>query len=526
MSAKVVNGNGGPTASSAEDDTTDDISKKRKKLVASASKSSKKKKLKENAPELVPVIDYDLLDASDDGDEDLPSSLEAGDQAFEWMISPTVPSKFYSDYWEKKPLYIKRTDQTYFKSLFSTKALEKIIREQRLLYGKNIDITSFDKDKRETHNPSGRVYPAVLWDFFNNGCSIRMLNPQTFHSAVWRLCATLQDHFHSMVGANVYLTPPGTQGFAPHWDDVEAFMLQLEGKKHWKIYGPRDPSEVLPRYSSENLSQSEMTSEPVIEVDLEPGDMIYMPRGTIHQGNCLEGEHSLHITISAYQLNSWTDLLEKLLPAALAEASAEDVEFRQGIPRDCLLTMGVAREEEKDTQARKAIKEKVNRLVSKLVDHLPLDGAVDQLGKRLMGDILPPALEVEEKARTVYGDGEKWHGIKKTVVNRVEIDPDTHLRLVRASAVRLVQEEDTVKMYYSTENTREFREVPIEDQQLEVGEELAPAVEHLITSYPSWVKVEDLPIPELEDRMKVAGDMWEKGVLITREPLEAHYDDP
>ena len=47
------------------------------------------------------------------------------------------------------------------------------------------------------------------------------------------------------------------------------------------------------------------------------------------QGNCLEGEHSMHITLSAYQLNSWTDLLEKLLPAALAVASQEDVEFRQ-----------------------------------------------------------------------------------------------------------------------------------------------------------------------------------------------------
>lgn len=43
----------------------------------------------------------------------------------------------------------------------------------------------------------------------------------------------------------------------------------------------------------------------------------------------MEGEHSLHITLSAYQLNSWTDLLEKLLPAALAVASQEDVEFRQ-----------------------------------------------------------------------------------------------------------------------------------------------------------------------------------------------------
>ena len=47
------------------------------------------------------------------------------------------------------------------------------------------------------------------------------------------------------------------------------------------------------------------------------------------QGNCLEGEHSLHVTLSAYQLNSWTDLLEKLLPAALAVAAQENVEYRQ-----------------------------------------------------------------------------------------------------------------------------------------------------------------------------------------------------
>ena len=35
------------------------------------------------------------------------------------------------------------------------------------------------------------------------------------------------------------LTPPGTQGFAPHWDDIEAFVIQLEGKKHWRVYEPR-----------------------------------------------------------------------------------------------------------------------------------------------------------------------------------------------------------------------------------------------------------------------------------------------
>ena len=79
-------------------------------------------------------------------------------------------------------------------------------------------------------------------------------------------------------------------------------------------------------------------------------------------------------------------------------------------------------------------------------------------------------------------------------------------------------------MYFSTENTREYQEVG--EQSLEVGSDLAPAVEHLVTTYPAWVKVEDLPLEELEDRMKVAGDLWERGVLMTSDPLEAHYDDP
>jgi len=397
--------------------------------------------------------------------------------------------------------------------------MEKAIREQRVLYGKHLNVTSYDGE-RETHDPEGRVYPAVMWDYYNNGSSIRMINPQYFDKTVWRLCATLQDHFQSMVGANVYLTPPGTQGFAPHWDDVEVFMLQLEGKKHWRLY---EPDNKLPRFSSPNFKQEDL-GPCILETDLEAGDLLYLPRGTIHQGNCLEGHHSLHITISAYQLNSWTDLLEKLLPAALAVASQQDVEFREGLPRDYLQHLGAVNSENESTQ-RTSFMNKVEKLMGKLFSHAPVDGAVDQLGKRLMHDVLPPALELHEKARTVAGDGEKWNSKKEAVVNRVEIDPDTKVRLVRSTAVRLVQEdEDVIKVYYSTENTREYHEV--EEQFLEVDSDLAPGIDCLITSYPQWIKVEDLPIEDLESRMRVVSDLWEKGILITSLPLESKYDDP
>ena len=38
-------------------------------------------------------------------------------------------------------------------------------------------------------------------------------------------------------GANVYLTPAGCQGFSPHYDDINAFVLQLEGEKRWCAVG-------------------------------------------------------------------------------------------------------------------------------------------------------------------------------------------------------------------------------------------------------------------------------------------------
>jgi len=50
------------------------------------------------------------------------------------------------------------------------------------------------------------------------------------------MLSILEDFWGDGVGSNAYLTPAGSQGFAPHYDDVEAFVLQLEGSKDWKLY--------------------------------------------------------------------------------------------------------------------------------------------------------------------------------------------------------------------------------------------------------------------------------------------------
>ncbi len=73
------------------------------------------------------------------------------------------------------------------------------------------------------------------------------------------------------------------------------------------------------------------------------------------------------------------------------------------------------------------------------------------------------------------------------VVNRVEIDPDTEVRLLRGNICRLVTEEDEIKLYYCVENSREYQEV--EPQYLEVDAETAPLIETLLNEYPKYMKV-------------------------------------
>jgi len=46
----------------------------------------------------------------------------------------------------------------------------------------------------------------------------------------------------------------------------------------WRLYAPLSEGTVLPRFSSADFDQHEL-GEPVLDVELRPGDLMYMPRG-------------------------------------------------------------------------------------------------------------------------------------------------------------------------------------------------------------------------------------------------------
>ncbi|XP_064601898.1 ribosomal oxygenase 1-like [Liolophura sinensis] len=456
----------------------------------------------------------------------LPTMFDSAEDArnlFECIIHPVTTTKFFSELWEQMPLLVRRHIPDYNQGWFSTKELDRILREEPIQFGVNLDITTYENGQRETHNPVGRAYAPVVWDYFQNGCSVRLLNPQTYSDNVWKFLSTLQEYFGCCVGANIYLTPAGTQGFAPHYDDIEAFVLQLEGKKHWKLYQPINDNEKLPRFSSRNFREEEV-GKPILDVVLEAGDLLYFPRGIIHQATAMDDTHSLHITVSCYQKNSWGDLLEKLVPRALEIAMEEDVEFRTGLPRDYLHHMGIANSD-LNSPVRKAFLKKLETLMSKLLSHAPVDAACDQMGKQYIFDSLPPHLTDDEKSCSIHSAGEKWSPSKMCVIGTAEVEPDTQIKLIRRGAIRLLTEgEDQVHVYHCLENTRLYHGHG-EPQYIDISVEAAPAVEFLIHSYPEYVLVDDLPMESVQEKVNLARALYEKGLLRTETPLEPLNDE-
>nr|XP_039249312.1 ribosomal oxygenase 1-like isoform X2 [Styela clava] len=452
------------------------------------------------------------------------NSEEDGKMLFKWLIHPMSDKHFMNTIWEKKPALIRRRIPTYVSGLFSMEEFNRILHECNVQYGVNLDVTSYTDGVRETHNLEGKVFPVVAWDNYKNGCSLRIKNPQAFSKPVWKLCATLQEYFKNMVGSNIYLTPSGTQGFAPHYDDIEAFVLQLEGKKHWHLYNPKSDAETLPRYSSGNFTNEDI-GEQIFDAVLEPGDLLYFPRGYLHQAQAVPDAHSLHITISTYQRNTWADVLEDLVPKALQKAVEENIEFRKGLPRDYLSCFGHQNIQSAKPERRKEILSKLSQFFAQLADYADCDENADERAKSFLHDCLPPALTQDERSRTVLAATVRLKSLGQPGSCECDIDLNSKVRVIRKNAVRLVKDKEeagkddsTYFVYHSMQNPRTYHTE--EQKYFAITEACVPVIQFLINSYPEYKAVNSFPLQTNDEKLDVACGLFEKGVLLLKDKVK------
>lgn len=84
----------------------------------------------------------------------------------------------------------------------------------------------------------------------------------------------------------------GKEGFGTHWDDHDVVVVQLDGAKRWKVFGPTRNAPM----HRDVAEPQEPCEEPTAEFVLTAGDLLYLPRGWWHSVSASEGVRSLHLT--------------------------------------------------------------------------------------------------------------------------------------------------------------------------------------------------------------------------------------
>lgn len=132
---------------------------------------------------------------------------------------------------------------------------------------------------------------------------------------------SLERTFGSPAQVNAYYTPRSAQGLPVHHDTHDVFVLQVAGEKRWLVY---EPALELPLKNQKYASELGPPGPPIDDLVLRPGDMLYLPRGWLHEALTSETD-SLHLTVGVNVI-TWLDAFR----AALEECGGE-LGFRRSI---------------------------------------------------------------------------------------------------------------------------------------------------------------------------------------------------
>ncbi|MEH2124094.1 cupin domain-containing protein [Nostoc sp.] len=303
---------------------------------------------------------------------------------FEKLIQPIDTVTFFKEYWERQCLVVSRGEPDYYSGLFSMNDVDSLIRFSGIRYC-DFNVSKVADDLSNQANKLGgkgsidpNASPSIyqFYDAYNQGNTLCIFHLQQHWEAIATLCRNLEKYLNHPANVNLYLTPKTAQGFPPHFDTHDVFVLQLSGTKLWRTYDsywdlpmPEDarrlPQEVL----------REQLKAPTHEVELKPGDMLYIPRGFVHEAKTLDTS-SLHITVGI-PVYRWVDLIQE----ALTSIVQQNVEFRKAVP------VSFVRDDDAKTQTKNQLKD----LLKTFASSVDIDDAVERLTIKFIGSLSPLA---------------------------------------------------------------------------------------------------------------------------------------
>jgi hypothetical protein len=163
------------------------------------------------------------------------------------------------------------------------------------------------------------AFKAKIESFQALGYTVRLPQPRGLSSGVDALLRALEVVLHKPATAEVFWSR-GEAKAPVHHDDYDIIVIQLRGYKRWFI--STDRSE-LPN-AWETIPPGPPTLDRCDAVEVKPGDLLYLPRGTKHRVDALSD--SIHLSVGFVPLT-----LREAIIAALDHLSDLDRPLRESV---------------------------------------------------------------------------------------------------------------------------------------------------------------------------------------------------
>jgi ribosomal protein L16 Arg81 hydroxylase len=240
------------------------------------------------------------------------------------LLAPASEQTFLDRFLQKARLHVKSDDPARAVSLFPWSTINQLI-ELDLLPPDRLRVLRANTEILPSlfrHSDGERqLRPGALQSLLRQGVSLVINGVADLVPQIGRLTDAIERRLGYHSWANAYLSFGRGSAFRSHWDPHDVLVLQIHGRKRWRSYGTPMP------FPLENHGPIEpFGSEVVWEDLLEPGDVLYLPRGEVHQAE-LEGTTSVHITIGI-QAPRGVDFLRWV-----ADKAAADVPARMDLER-------------------------------------------------------------------------------------------------------------------------------------------------------------------------------------------------
>jgi JmjC domain len=249
-------------------------------------------------------------------------------KALSRCLEPLDAAEFLEDYWERRPLAVERDEPGRYEDLLSEAEVEQLVCSGGLRYpgfrlvkaGEKLNVRDYTEDVPWRPAPfTGTANVERVLAEWERGATIVLQGLHLTNPAIGAFCRSLEETLGHPAQANAYYTPRAAQGLPVHHDTHDVFVLQVSGRKRWLVY---EPLLELPLKNQRYSPELGGPGEPVEDRVLEPGDMLYLPRGWLHEALTSDTD-SLHLTVGV-NVVTWLDAVR----AALEECG-EDLEFRR-----------------------------------------------------------------------------------------------------------------------------------------------------------------------------------------------------